>query len=91
MNITYVAPGIDNIQHEHLIYGKDALSPVLANLFTAMLRYAFIPKVLKRGVIITLFKGGNKRRDNPDSYRAITLSSVILKLYEQVVLQRSKG
>ena len=37
-------------------------------------------KAMKRGAIVTLFKGGNKRRDNPDNYRAIILSSVVLKL-----------
>ena len=43
---------------------------------------------MKKGVIITLFKGGNKRKDDPDSYRAITLSSVILKLLERILLTR---
>ena len=43
---------------------------------------------MKRGVIISLFKGGNKQKDNPDNYRAITLSSVILKLLERKLLTR---
>ena len=43
---------------------------------------------MKKGVIITLYKGGNKRKDDPDSYRAITLSSVLLKLLERIILTR---
>ena len=43
---------------------------------------------MKKGAIITLYKGGNKRKDDPDSYRAITLSSVLLKLLERIVLNR---
>ena len=43
---------------------------------------------MKKGVIVTLFKGGNKRKNNPDNYRAITLSSVLLKLLESILLTR---
>ena len=39
-------------------------------------------------MIATLFKGGNKIRDNPDNYRAVTLSSVVLKLLERLLLTR---
>ena len=44
------------------------------------------PKELKKGVIVTLFKGGNKLKDAPDNYRAITLSPAILKLLESILL-----
>ena len=42
----------------------------------------------EKGVIITLLLGGNKRKDDPDNYRAITLSPVILKLFERILLTR---
>lgn len=42
-------------------------------------------------MIITLHKGGRKRKDDPNCYRAITLTSVLLKLYEMVLLQRCKS
>jgi hypothetical protein len=29
---------VDNVQYEHLIYAKETLSPVLANIFTSILR-----------------------------------------------------
>ena len=61
---------------------------VLSKLYTAIVRQSYAPKDMKRGVIITLFKGGNKRKDNPDNYRAITLSSVVLKLLERILLTR---
>ncbi len=84
------AGGFDGLKYEHLIYARRSLSHVLANICTYMLRTAFVPDALKRGVIITLHKGGNKRSDNPDNYRAITLSSVLFKVFEDIVLQRSK-
>ena len=40
-----------------------------------MIKLSYVPIEMKKGVIITLYKGGNKRKDDPDSYRAITLSS----------------
>ena len=73
------AGGYDKLQYEHFSYAKDALSPILANVFMKMLRAGYIPDQMKRGVIVTLHKGGNKRKD-----RDITLTSVILKVYEEV-------
>ena len=58
---------------------------MLSNLFYAMIKYAHVPVDMKKGTIITLYKGGNKRKDDPDSYRAITLSSLLLKLLERVL------
>ena len=45
---------------------------------------------MKCGTIITLHKGGKKRTDDLNNYRAITLTSVILKLFETVIVERSK-
>ena len=53
-----------------------------------MLHSSYIPNSMKRGVIITLFKGGNKRKDDPNSYRAITLTSSVLKLFERILYSR---
>ena len=42
---------------------------------------------MKRGNIITLHKG-DERKDDPNNYRGITLLPVILKLYERILLRR---
>ncbi|KAL4223411.1 hypothetical protein ACF0H5_016882 [Mactra antiquata] len=55
------AGGFDKIQYEHLNHCKDFISPILANMFTKMLRTGYVPVQLKRGVITTIHKGGNKR------------------------------
>ena len=36
----------------------------------------------------TLHKGATKRKDEPNNYRTITLSSCILKLFESILLER---
>lgn len=82
------ACGDDNIFYEHIIYGGPIVCKVLANLFTSMLKLSYAPAQMKRGIIITLHKGGRKRKDDPNNYRAITLSSVLLKLYERILLFR---
>ena len=84
------ACGLDGIYTEHLKYGGDTLHEFLLSLFNLMYTHSYIPLGLKRGLIITLYKGGNKRKDDPSSYRAITLSSSILKLYEGILLIRLK-
>ena len=66
------------------------MKDILLKLFTAMLQFSHTPTSMKRGIIINLYKGGNKKKNDPNSYRAITLSSVVLKLYEKVLLTLCK-
>ena len=51
-----------------------------------MRKHSYAPDDIKIGVTIIFFKGGNKRKDNPDNYRAIILSSVILNIFERILL-----
>lgn len=74
--------------YENFRHGKDIISPILANLFTYMLQLAYILDNMKRGIIVTLHKEGNKPKDDQNCYRAITLSSCVLKLYEVMLLDR---
>ncbi|MES9879758.1 MAG: reverse transcriptase family protein [Sedimenticola sp.] len=82
------AAGMDNICYEHLKHGGKCVEVILCKMFNAMLKYGHAPKTMKRGIIITLFKGGRKPKHDPNNYRAITLGSVVLKLYERVLLNR---
>lgn len=84
------ACGLDGVYAEHIKCGGPHLKSLLVSFFNLMYFNAHTSINLKRGVIITLFKGGQKKRTDPNSYRAITLSSSILKLYESVILCRLK-
>lgn len=55
------AAGEDGITYEHVIYGGEFLFEIIAKFFNAVIRYSYAPKEMKKGVIVTLFKGGNKR------------------------------
>ena len=84
---TKKACGNDNIYNEHLIHGGNELFRQLSMLYTDMFTCGYIPDSLKQGVIITLHKGGRKSKKDPNNYRAITLSSAILKLFERILLK----
>ena len=47
-----------------------------------------ILKIETKWIVITIFKGGSKRKDDPGSYNAITLTSSLLKLYERLLYTR---
>ena len=57
------APGYNGITYEYLKPVASAVSTLLGNLFTVVLRTMYIPDILKCGVIITLHKGGSKPKD----------------------------
>ena len=80
--------GYDGIFNEHLKNGGSILYEQLALLYTDMYNHGHIPEGLKKGIIITLHKGGGKSKSDPNNYRAITLTSCIFKLFERILLQR---
>ena len=82
------ACGIDEFFYESIIHGGLIIASLAAKLFTLMLKTSYTPDIMKKGSIITLHKGGSKSKLDPNNYRAITLSSVLLKLYERVLLTR---
>ena len=56
-------------------------------LFDLVHCYAYIPTVLKPGIILTLYTSGGTPNSNSNSYPAITLCSSLLKLYEARFIQ----
>ena len=77
--------GADGLSAEHLIYGGTAGSrKYLIELFFL----EEVPSCLKEGVIIPVYKGKGKDPMVTHSYRGITLSSVIAKAFEIVILNR---
>jgi hypothetical protein len=55
-------------------------------MFQTMATLGYCPPAMKKGVISVLYKGGKKRKDDPNSYRVVSLCSTILKLYEKVLI-----
>ncbi len=79
--------GFDSLTNEHVKYGGPVLYRCLAKLFNAMYSNEYIPQGMKRGLIITLYKGSRKS-DDRKNYRGISLLPVLAKLFDNVLLNR---
>ena len=82
------APGPDNLMAEHLLEAGEAVVKWLTNIFNAIVSLEAILDSLKCGTTVPVYKGGGRDPLPPDSYRGITLSSVVSKVLEMLLLNR---
>jgi hypothetical protein len=80
------AAGPDRITAEHLKYAHPALTVHLKMLFHMILCHSYVPSACGKGTIVPLLKDKSGDVNNPDNYRAITLTPIISKLLESVIL-----
>jgi len=80
------AAGHDGIYNEHIIFAGPQLEVHLSLLFTAMLRHSHVPNDFCFGIVKPLLKCKNGDQSNLNMYRGITLTPVISKLFESVLL-----
>ena len=82
------APGTDGIQAEHLKYGGKSVIHYICALFNSILKVGKIPNDWKKGIIVPIYKGDNKPKHSPDSYRPVSLLSCLLKVFEKIIHNR---
>ena len=80
--------GEDGLTAEHLRYGCNCIIVWLAEILNAIVDSEQIPACLKLGITIPIYKGGGKDPLNVNSYRGITINSVISKVLETLILNR---
>ena len=80
--------GSDGLDPEHVCFGGEVLKLWLVKVFNRMIALEHIPPTLNEGLIIPIHKGKGRDPFAPGSYRGITLSSVIIKLFEVMILHR---
>jgi len=80
------AAGVDECINEILKNGGEGLKDSLLLLFQKMWKEERVPKDWARGIIVPIFKEGDKR--NADNYRGITLLSVVGKVYMSILNNR---
>ena len=80
--------GNDSLDPEHIYFGGDTLKLLLKKIFNTIVSLEELPASLNEGLIIPVHKGKGKDPFLPGSYRGITLSSVISKLFEIILLKR---
>ena len=82
------AAGPDGLMVEHLKAGGEGMVIWLLNVLNAVVELEAVPDILKRGVVVPVYKGGGKDPLRVDSYRGVTLSSIVAKVPEFLCLNR---
>lgn len=72
---------------EHLKYSDKVLLPLIVEIFNDILTKKKVPEVFKSGIINPIHKKGKDPR-HFENYRGITVSSILGKLFETVILNR---
>ena len=83
------AQDVFGLSAEHLKNAPDELFPVLASLMNSILQTGHIPPQLKQGILTPVLK---KKKDAslPTNYRGITVLSIVGKILERVLQNRTK-
>ena len=80
--------GHDMLQAEHLKYGGPILRRWIEQICNSIADLESVPDSLKTGIIIPVYIGGGKDPLDTNSYRGITLTSVLAKVLESLLLTR---
>ncbi|KAK3086058.1 hypothetical protein FSP39_012864 [Pinctada imbricata] len=80
------SPDSNGISAEHLKYGGQAMAVVLKNIFGKICEEKKIPESFKNGIITPIYKKQKKPIEDPNSYRRITVSDTIGKVFEKLHL-----
>jgi len=85
------AAGLDGLMAEHVRFAYPILSVHLSRLFTMLYKHSMVPDEFGRGIVIPLLKNVDGNKFTTDNYRGITISPVISKLFETVLLSQFKN
>ena len=78
--------GPDEIHPYLLKVLADSMATPLTMIYNTSLQSGTVPAIWKEGVITALFKKGSK--SSPANYRPITLTSVICKILEKLIIEQ---
>ena len=79
--------GPDELMQEHLKAGGDAVITWLMKILNDVVDLDVGPEELKSGVIVPIYKRGGKDPLKVDSYRGITLKSMVSKVLKILLLE----
>ena len=82
------AGGVDGLSPEHLKHGGPLLNIWLKIFFNAFIFFEYVSACMLTAIIRRIYKGKGKDSFNCHSYRGITMTSVIMKNFEYVMLDR---
>lgn len=85
---TSKAPGEDGINALILRKAWPLLGEEITELFSDLLKYAYFPKIWRNGDVVTILKGKDKPREDPKSFRPVSLLPVLGKSLEHLICNR---
>ena len=84
------ASGPDDLSAENLVNAHPSLIIHLKFLFTLIISHGYVPNAFGEGIIIPLVKDKSGFLNSVTNYRPITLTHVISKVFESVILNVCK-
>ena len=85
---TRKAPGEDGIDAKILRRAWPQISQYVTNLFEDLLEQGYFPRLWRSADVVTIIKGKDKKREDPKSFRPVSLLPVLGKALEHLVCTR---
>lgn len=82
------AAGEDNVMAEHIKYAHPIVLSCLCKFFNLVMRCEQVPDAFGRGTMVPVPKDNNADLSLCENYRCITLSCVLSKLFEYMLLNK---
>jgi Reverse transcriptase (RNA-dependent DNA polymerase)/Endonuclease-reverse transcriptase len=82
------APGPDRVPISFLKHSTKCMLEVLLSVFNYSWANGVVPSQWRQANVCAIFKPGKVDRSDPDNYRPISLTSVLCKLFERMILKR---
>ncbi len=83
--------GEEGLSSDHIINGPKLLTVLLTSVFNCMVVHGVSPYSMLNGTMISIPKGKRKLLCCSENYRSITLSSIIGKVFDWVLLITEKN
>ena len=80
------SPGPNGLVAEHLQGGGSKIVKWLTRILNNVVKLEAVLEVLKSGIVIPIYKGTGKDPLSLNSYRGITITSVISKVFKSLLL-----
>jgi exonuclease III len=81
------AAGGDGLTSEHILYSHPLLTVLLTVLFNILILHGYVPTDFTKGIVIPIPKNTASDSTKIDSYRGITVSCALSKLFESCLLK----
>ena len=81
------ACGPDDLSAEHLLHAHPSLIIHIKFLFILLFKHGIVPEGFGKGIIIPLIKDKSGDLNNVNNYRGITLTPIISKVFESLILK----